>query len=301
MKILKTTQRLLTYATGLFIFANAFANNTELPMQNAQRIISLAPHLTEMVYSAGAGDKLVGVVNYSDYPKEALNQPIIGSYNAINIEKIIELQPDLILTWRSGNRLQDFERLQSLQAKLGFKVWESEVQTLTDIPKIIQQIGAMSGTEQIADKRAKDLQQQLTQLQAKYAHHRPVKTFYQIWNKPLITMGKSQFISQGILLCAGVNIFEDLGSLTGPVAMETVIIRDPEVLLMGGRESFQQEWLKTWQAYPNISAVKNQQIYLLNNSLYQRPTARFIEALEPLCQKIENARKSVDEKEQNRN
>ncbi|WP_165395061.1 cobalamin-binding protein [Thiomicrorhabdus indica] len=280
-----------TYFSVLSLFVNtAKASLEELPIQNAQRIISLAPHLTEMVYSAGAGDKLIGVVNYSDYPEKALSKPIIGSYNSINIESIIQLKPDLILTWRSGNRSQDSTRLKELQTKLGFVIWESDIETLEDIPVLIQSIGKMAGTQVQANSNAESLQTKLKSLRMKYSTKKPIKTFYQIWNNPLITMGKKQFISQGIEVCGGKNIFDDLGGLTGPVSIETVILRNPDILLMGGRKSFQQEWLKTWEKYPQINAVKHNQIHLLNNNLYQRPTARFINALEPLCKVIDSVR-----------
>lgn len=264
----------------------------QLAIDNAQRIVSLAPHLTEMAYSAGAGDKLVGVVNYSDYPQEAQQLPIIGSYNALNLEAIIQLQPDLILSWRSGNRLQDFERLQSLQTQLGFVLWESEVTHLEQIPTIIESIGAMAGTSKIADKTAQTLRQQLHDLTQKYSSALPVKTFYQIWKTPLITVGKSQFINQGIERCGGKNIFEDLGKLTGNVAIETILVRNPEIILLGGAPEIQQDWLTSWQRYSQIEAVKNQQVILLNSDLYQRPTERFIDSLEALCQIIDQARQA---------
>ncbi|BBP46103.1 cobalamin-binding protein [Thiosulfatimonas sediminis] len=256
----------------------------------AQRIITLAPHLTEMVYSAGAGEKLVGVVNYSDYPAEAKSKPIVGSYNAINIERIVELKPDLVLSWRSGNRLQDYQRLEQLQQKLGFRLIESEINTLDDIPALIRQIGILAGSATKANAEAHELQTQLTQLRQQFATAKPVTVFYQIWNNPLITMGKNQFISQGIELCGGRNIFEDLGSLTGQVAVETVLIRDPEVILLGGTRAMQQDWLQTWQAFGTLQAVQNNTIFLLNNDLYQRSSARFIRALPALCAQIGQAR-----------
>lgn len=258
--------------------------------KEAHRIISLAPHLTEMVYSAGAGDKLVGVVNYSDYPQDAKKKPIIGSYNAINIERIIELQPDLILSWRSGNRLQDYERLHSLQKKLGFTLFESEINVLEDIPTLIEKIGQLAASEKQARLQAQKLREKLDGLRQQYANDDRISVFYQIWNKPLITMGGKQFISQGIKLCGGENVFNDLGSLTGQVSLETVLIRNPQVLLLGGSRERQQDWQKNWQKLPRLQAVQNEQIYLLNNDLYQRPTARFINALPALCNKIDQAR-----------
>lgn len=275
---------LLSTLTGLFTASAVQAQ------QPAQRVISLAPHITEMLYSAGAGNKIVGVVNYSDYPADALKKPIVGSYNAINIEKIIELQPDLVLSWRSGNRLQDNQRLQQLQQQLGFRLIESEVDTLEDIPALIEQFGELIGTQQTAQTVTQQLRQQLQTIKQEYTSKKTVSVFYQIWNKPLITPGNNQFISQGIALCGGENIFNDIGTLTGQVAIETVLLRNPQVLLMGGRKEMQQEWVKTWQAFPQIQAVKNEHVFLLNNNLYQRPTARFINALPALCNKIDRAR-----------
>ncbi|QKI89029.1 cobalamin-binding protein [Thiomicrorhabdus xiamenensis] len=254
------------------------------------RIISLAPHLTEMVYSAGAGAQLIGVVNYSDYPPEAQNLPIIGSYNAINLERIVEMRPDLILTWRSGNRLQDLQRLKALQEKLGFRLHESEIETLEDIPDLIARIGQLAGTQKTADLKARQLRRQLAELRQKYASSEAVSVFYQIWNKPLITMGKNQFISLGIELCGGRNIFDDLGNLTGQVSLETVILRNPQVILLGGQKAFQNDWYQAWQKYPEVRAVKDASVYKLNNDLYQRPTERFIDALAPLCALLEQAR-----------
>lgn len=273
-------------------FANAskLQLSENLPITNAKRIISLAPHLTEMVYSAGAGNKLVGVVDYSDYPESARSKPIIGGYNGINIESIIQLKPDLILTWRSGTRPQDTERLKELQSKLGFVIWESDIDTLADIPRLIEQIGHMANTQHTAENNAAKLRQTLNELQSQFSSKKPIQIFYQIWNNPLMTIGKRQFISQAIELCGGKNIFDDLKTLTGSVSIETVILRNPEMLLIGGRQSFQQEWKQNWQKYPQIQAVKNQQIHLLDNNLYQRPTARFINALKPLCQTIDSVR-----------
>lgn len=268
------------------------ALTTPIHAAPAERIVSLAPHLTEMLYSAGAGDKLVGVVNYSDYPEAALQLPQVGSYNAINLEAIIALKPDLILTWRSGNRVQDSERLQSL----GLRVYESEVETLEDIPNLIAKLGELAGTQEIARQKADTLRAELQSLRERYQQKTPVSVFYQIWNKPFITMNGRQFISQGLALCGARNIFADLPALTGQVNLETIISRDPQVILLGGQRAFQQAWLSDWQAMPQVTAIHNKQIHLLNNNLYQRPTERFIHALTPLCELLDKARQHEDTK-----
>lgn len=275
----------------LLMQTSSYAASQSAPTEShPPRIISLAPHLTEMVYSAGAGAQLIGVVNYSDYPPAAKALPVIGSYNAINLEQIVTMRPDLILTWRSGNRLQDLQRLKELQEKLGFRLYESEIETLEDIPDLIARIGELAGTQKSADLKARQLRTQLGELRQKYASSEAVSVFYQIWNKPLITMGKNQFISLGIELCGGRNIFDDLGNLTGQVSLETVILRNPQVILLGGQKAFQNDWYQAWQKYPGVQAVKDGRVHKLDNDLYQRPTERFIDALRPLCALLEQAR-----------
>ena len=266
------------------IWANTALSQTE--SQPYQRIISLAPHITEMLYSAGAGDQIVGVVSYSDYPKDALSKPIIGGYNAINLEKIIQLNPDLILGWTSGNRPQDIKRLK----ELGFNVQLFEVTQLEDIPNRIEALGQLTGNPTQAQQTAQTLRSTLTHIRQTYQNRPPVTSFYQIWHQPIITMNGDQFISQAIAACGAKNIYEDLPKLTATIGLESLFKRNPQVFLLGGQASFQQDWLTFWQQYPNLTAVKNQQIYLLNNSHYQRPTARLIHALEPLCKIIDQAR-----------
>ena len=270
-------------------FSNSYAqtqtDQTE-PSPVAQRIISLAPHITEMLYSAGAGSKIVGVVNYSDYPADALNKPVIGSYNAINLEQIIQLNPDLILGWKSGNRIKDLQRLK----ELGFNVFVFEIAYLDDIPNRIEALGKMAGSQDIAKQSANKLRETLKQVRADNLHKPKITSFYEIWHKPLITMNPKQFISQAMAVCGAENIYSDLKQLTAEISVESLFERDPQLFLLGGEQSFQKDWLKSWQNYPNLKAVKNKQIYLLNNSHYQRPTARLINALEPLCKKVDQAR-----------
>ncbi|WP_319381535.1 cobalamin-binding protein [Thiomicrorhabdus sp.] len=250
------------------------------------RIISLAPHLTEMVYSAGAGKHLVGAVNYSDYPPEARQLPIIGDYNSLNLEALIKLKPNLILAWKSGNRLQDIERLKSL----GFRVVENEIHNLEDIPDSIALIGKLTGSEKIANKVAQTLHSLLTSIRLRHRDKPPITTFYQVWNNPLITIGKNQFISQGLALCNAENIFNDLPGLSAQVSLEAVLQRDPQLILIGGNKAFQKGWQQNWEHYPTLAAVTRKHIFQVDNDLYQRPTERFILALPALCELIDRAR-----------
>ncbi|WP_319557482.1 cobalamin-binding protein [Thiomicrorhabdus sp.] len=265
-----------------------FAADNHSEKSISPRIISLAPHLTEMIYSAGAGDHLVGVVNYSDYPPQAEKLPVIGDYNSLNLEALIQLKPDIILSWKSGNRLQDIERLKSL----GFRVVENEIHKLEDIPSTILAIGKLAGTDETAIKTADELQALLQEIRQQNQRKANVSTFYQIWNNPLITMGKEQFISQGLALCNAENIFNDLPSLSAQISLEAVLQRDPQLILLGGDKAFQKDWQTAWMRYPTITAVKNRHIFRVNNDLYQRPTERFIRALPDLCNLVNKTRDS---------
>jgi iron complex transport system substrate-binding protein len=270
---------------SLSLFSQTLQAQTIEP---AQRIISLAPGLTELVYSAGAGAQLVGVVNYSDYPAEALNKANVGDYNALNLERIIELNPDLILAWASGNKPQDIARLQNM----GFKVLVRDTQKLADIPKLIAEIGCLTGNSHTANAEAQRLSDQLTQLSQDYQHASPIRVFYQVWHQPLITVNGEQFIGQAIRLCGGVNIFADQAALAPQVSREAVIKANPDLILLGGMGDMQQAWLRHWQAVPFLQATQNQHLFSLNADQYQRPTARLIDGLAPLCQLIDQVRQA---------
>ncbi|WP_127470692.1 cobalamin-binding protein [Thiomicrorhabdus aquaedulcis] len=252
------------------------------PVQTTQsptRIISLAPHITELLFSAGAGHLLVGAVDYSDYPPAAKAVTNIGRYDAINLEKIIQLQPDLILAWDAGNRPKDLERLE----QLGFKVHTSTLKNLNDIPKEIKVLGKLINTNSISEPTAQRLETILQQHALRNKHQLKLTVFYQIWNEPLMTINQSQFIGQIITLCGAHNSFADLPTLTPTVSIESVIARNPNVILLGGQSEVQANWLKAWQQWPTLDAVAHHRIHLMHSDTYQRPTARLIDGIEDFC------------------
>ncbi len=273
--------KLLIGLISLLLFNQAWSNS-----ETPQRVISLAPHVTEMLFSAGAGDKIVGVVAYSDHPAAALQIENIGSYNAINIEKVIQLNPDIIIAWKTGNRPKDVEKLQ----QLGFKVVYSQPYLLDDIVKEIREFGRLLGTEAQAEPMAQRLQQTLQRLRQQYQHKKPVTAFYQIWNSPMMTINGEQIISQAMNICGANNAFHDLPLLAGEVSIESVIKKNPDTILLGGQQAMQQAWLKEWMKWQTLTAVKQQQVYLLQADTYQRPTERLINGLQALCETIDQAR-----------
>lgn len=256
--------------------------NTEQPL----RVVSLAPHITEMIYSAGAGHLLVGAVEYSDYPEAAKAIPRVGNHHAVNLEKIISLKPDFVFVWQSSARQQDIERFK----KLGFKIIYSEVKNLNDIGNQVRQFGQTLNTEQTANQNALKIEQQLAQLKQNYQNKTPISVFYQIWDKPLMTINGKQFISQGLEVCGAKNVFNELPMLAAEVNLESILKRNPELFLLGGEQQTQQNWLNKWQQIEYLTAVKNKQIKTLNADLYQRPTERFIMNLEAMCEVVDKAR-----------
>lgn len=266
-------------------------SNHETPTSSVdyQRIISLSPHITELLFSAGAGHKLVGRVAFSDYPPQVTEIESVGTAAAISIERIIQLQPDLIIAWQSGTRPQDVERL----SQLGFNVIFSEPRKLAEIPQEIRRFGTLFHTSAHAESQALRLENLIDTLRQRYASSLPVRAFYQIWNNPLMTVNEQQFISQAMQLCGAHNIFADMPVLAGEVNMESVVDRDPQIILLGGEAAMQNQWREAWQKWHSLTAVKNQQIYTLNADFFHRPTARLIEALPHLCEKIQQARSSL--------
>lgn len=256
--------------------------------QTVERIISLAPNLTELIFSAGAGDKLVGVLRYSNYPPEALSLANVGDFNALNLERIVELDPDLILAWASGNKPQDILRLKNM----GFRVLVRETQELDDIPNMIEEIGQLTNRQTIAEAESARLRDQIDLLRSTYQNSTPVTVFYQVWHQPLITVNGEQFIGQAISLCGGVNVFADQDALAPHVSIEAVIKANPELILLGGMDEMHQAWLKNWQSMPFLTAHQNQQIMSLNADQYQRPTARLIDGLTRLCTIIDQTRQT---------
>ena len=151
----------------------------------ATRIISLAPSLTEVLYAVGAGNKVIGVVEFSDYPPEARSLPVVGRYDSLDLETLLALQPDLVIAWRSGNPRAAINRLR----ELGLTVYVAEPQDLDTVASHLDRIGTLAGTGTEASEASANFRRQLQDLRARYSLREPVRTFYQVWNRPLITAG----------------------------------------------------------------------------------------------------------------
>ncbi len=262
------------------------AGNTVTLAKPAQRIISLAPHVTELLYAAGAGNRLVGAVEYSDYPEAAKSLPRVGSYNAVDLERIIALKPDLVVVWQSGTLKGSVQKLR----QMGVPVFASEPQTLEDIAQNLRRLGQLAGTDKTASAAAERFLTGLNRLRARYGHSEPVSVFYQVWQQPLMTIGGRHMISQVIELCGGRNIFAGLSALAPRVSLESVLAKNPQVIVGGGVTENNPQWKEYWQQWPQIRAVKNSHVYSVNPDLLQRQTPRILLGAEVLCEQLEQVR-----------
>lgn len=250
----------------------------------AQRIVSLAPHITELLFAANAGAKVVGVGSYSNYPIAAQTLPQVGSYDGIDFERLLALQPDLIIAWQSGNGARTIERLRSL----GLNVYVSEPRKLTDIPATLEQFGQLTGTN--AKPAAASFRDRLQRLSERYRSRPPVRVFYQVWNAPLMTVNGKQIISQVIRLCGGRNIFSDLPTLAPHINLEAVLAANPEAIIASEMDEGPPPWLYDWRRWPKLHAAQRDNLFSIPSDLIQRHSPRILDGAEQLCEQLELVR-----------
>ena len=254
--------------------------------QPAQRIISLAPHLTELLFAAGAGSRVVGTVEYSDYPPAAQSIARVGDSAQLDLERIVALKPDLILVWQDGNAQRQLEKL----LQLGIPVFYNEPRRLPDIARSIEQFGLLAGTEAVALPAARAFAARAADLRRRYAGRAPVRVFYQIWDKPLMTVNGEHLISHVIRLCGGRNVFADLKPLTPEISIEAVLAADPEAIGGMSTETGQAENLDQWKRWPRLKAVARGNLFLIDADIISRDTPRILDGAAQLCEQLDAAR-----------
>jgi iron complex transport system substrate-binding protein len=253
----------------------------------ARRVISMAPHVTELLFAAGGGKRIVGAMNYSDYPAEARSIPSVGTNSQIDLERVIALKPDLLIVWESGNRARQIEQL----ARLGIPVFHSEPRRLEQVATSIERFGQLLGTGQQAQAAAADYRARIAGLAARYGHNAPVRVFYQVWDKPLFTLNDQQIVSDAIRLCGGQNIFGKLAVIAPELNVEAVLQQDPEVIVSGDEHAFGDRGVGIWKGYRSLLAVKRQNLVTLDGELLTRPGPRTAQGAAQLCEAIEQARR----------
>jgi iron complex transport system substrate-binding protein len=252
----------------------------------ARRIVSLAPNITELMYAAGGGSRLIGSVEYSDYPAAAQRLPRVGSYARLDMETIVALKPDLVIAWQSGNPAGQIEQLR----RLGLRVFLAEPKRIGDVARSLEQFGQLAGSEAIGLAAAAGFRARLARLAASYSGRPTVRVFYQIWDQPPITVNGQQMISDVLRLCGGENIFASLPTLAPTVSVEAVLAADPEAIVASGADASRPAWLDAWKRWPRLTAAARDNLFYVDPDLMQRQTPRVLDGAEEVCAHLESAR-----------
>ena len=251
----------------------------------AQRIVTLAPHLTELVYAAGAGGQLVAVGKYSDWPPEALSRPVISDAFTVNYEALARLKPDLVLVWGSGTP----ERTKSRLRTLGVAVYEIEIRDVDGLADTLRRIGRLAGTEAVAQARAQAIESDWAALKARYGGRKPVRVFFQLWDAPLMTLNGQHLISSAIAACGGTNVFAELPTLTATVSWEVAVQRDPELVVTAGAPG-ETAQPGRWSEFKRVSATRHGEFGHVEGDLLARSGPRFVDGARELCEAVDSAR-----------
>jgi iron complex transport system substrate-binding protein len=251
-----------------------------------QRIVSLAPGATEMLFAAGAGSRLVATVAYSDEPAAARRVPRIGDSNAIDMERLLVLKPDVVVYWPGGNNPAQIAQLQ----RLGVTLYGQQVDRLADLGASLRRLGVLAGTQAVARQRAGQIDRQLSQLRARYAGRPSLTALLETWNQPLYTVGGRQLMSDALSVCGAVNVFGDLTRLSPAVQVEAVITRDPDLIIAAAPPGAGARWLAAWRRFPSMKAVRSGRLLDFEDQALSRLGPSVLDATSNLCTQIDAAR-----------
>lgn len=252
----------------------------------ATRVVTLAPSLAELAFEIGAGDLVVGVSAWSDYPEAVRDLPIVGDAFAVDHEQLALLNPDLILAWESGMPAHVVDELR----RSGYRVEVIRTRSLADIEEALVRLGSLLERQDAAREVATRFRGDIDRLTQKYEGAEPIRVFYQVASRPLYTISNEHYLGDIVALCGGINIFHDLGELAPTIADEAVIARDPEVMLAGDKSS--AEPFKEWQRWPGIAANRYGNHFLVSSDSSSRPTPRLVIAATEICNALETGREN---------
>lgn len=247
----------------------------------AERIVTLAPHLAEIAFAAGA--KLVGVSTFTRHPAEAEHLPIVATFGRVDIERLIALRPQLILAWQSGNSPLQIGRLE----RLGLPVFVTEARSLADIPRIVRLIGVLTGSAEIAEARARRFDSDIAELRRRHAGGRRIAVFLEIWHRPMLTVNGEHLASDALRLCGGRNVFAGAKTLTPLVSREQLLAARPEAVVTADPGA---EGPQAWRGFESISAVRDGRTYAIDPDLLYGQGPRLLEGARALCSLLEHAR-----------
>ena len=251
----------------------------------ARRIVSLAPSATELLFAAGAGDRVVAVTDPADWPPQAARLPKVGDSRALDLERIVSLKPDLAVAWPYVAPAQ-IERLRGL----GIPVYLTDPHVPDAIAADLERLGALAGTSDLADVAAARFRARLAAIRERERGAARIRVFYEIWNAPLYTIGGSHLISAAISACGGENVFAGLSLPAPAVSIEAVLAARPELIVAANDGAIRPAWLDLWRRWPALPAVALGNLYVVDANLLHRAGPRFIDGVGELCAVIDRAR-----------
>lgn len=252
----------------------------------AQRIVSLAPHVTELLFAAGAGERVVGAVAYSDHPQAAARLPRVGDAHGLDLERILGLKPDLLIAWDAGNSARQLQLLLSL----GVPVYHHDAQRIGQVAQALETFGRLAGTEATARAAAQAFRKRLSALHERFAQRPPVSVFYQVWPAPLLTVNGRDAISDLITHCGGRNVFAAMPMRVPQPSREAVLEANPEVMIAAGAADAWRTEFGAWLAWPQLQAVAHGNLVMVPPEHITRPTPRLLDGMQAVCESLEAAR-----------
>jgi iron complex transport system substrate-binding protein len=250
------------------------------------RIVSLSPHITELLFAAGAGPQVVGVDDSSDYPAAVAGIAHVGEPAALDVEGLLRLKPTLIVLWDSGTPASRKAELRRLHLPL----YVTDEHRLDDIASTLLEFGRLAGTEAQAAAAARHYRTELAGLRLQYANRPRLQVFYQVWDRPLYTLSGGQVVSEVMSLCGGDNVFAELSALAPAIDKEAVLARDPEVILIAATGAEGERQTRQWQQFPTLRAVRGHHIYTVDPSLTGRMAPRILQGVREVCSLLDQAR-----------
>jgi len=268
----------------LFYIATSY---TAICYAKPEKIISLAPSITEEIYLLGAQDLLVGVTSYCKYPPEAQRKEIIGTVLEPNIEKIISLKPDLILATKEGNRQEPIKKLRDLGMQV---VVFDGAENFADICHNFLKLGKLLGYGDSAEKIIEDIKQRVERIRRDSIKNDRKKIFWQMGAKPIIGVSSHTYTNDIINFAGGINIFADMPVRYPKLNIEEIIRRNPDIIIVVTMGEITDTELRMWRRFPEINAVRNNRIYVYDMHFACTPTPNnFIVALEKTAELIKAA------------
>lgn len=288
----------LVAAIALALSAAAAANAANAPVESTtvyddtgqrvllprppQRIVSLSPGATEMLFAAGAGDRLVATVDYSNVPAAAKRVPRIGDVTAIDLERLVALHPDVVVVWPGGGNPAQIDKI----AQLGIPIYRQQVNKLADLPASLRRLGALAADKTVSERAERDIEAQLARMGHEYGRGKHPTVLLEVWNRPIYTVGGTHLLSDALTLCGARNVFGDLQEQGPVIDAEAVIARNPDIIVAAAPPGEGASWLNEWKRFPSLNAVSSGRLISFEDQALSRLGPSVVPATEALCKAL---------------